>query len=114
MLDTDDIDMSVDRKKLRVFVAYAKEDRNRLKLLVEKLRSDGFDPWWDKAKLFSGDKWEEATKSAIAQTDAIICCFTQTALKNTGFFRKEVEFARERANELPKGTFLVPCPTEAL
>lgn len=95
--------MSLGQRRLNIFVSYARKDRNRVRLLVDKLRSDGFYPWWDHDQLYSSDDWKSEIRSAINAADAVVCCLTQTALKNTGFFRKEIQFALRKAHDLPQG-----------
>ena len=101
--------MSVNQEMLHVFVSYATEDRYRAKLLADRLTADGFDAWWDREKLQSGDDWKSKTKIANSASDVGVCCLTPTALENKRYFRKEIQFARQRADDLPPGTsFFLP------
>jgi TIR domain len=63
--------------RVRVFLAYAEEDRAEVKRLFEALQKAGFEPWMDREKLLPGQNWPRAIERAIDLSAFFIGCLLQ-------------------------------------
>lgn len=96
-------------RRLRVFLAHAKEDKPAVREMYERLRSIGTDPWLDEANLLPGQKWRAEISKAIRATDAFVACFSPVAVSKVGYINRELKEALEFADEQPEGKiFLIP------
>jgi hypothetical protein len=97
------------RRKLRVFLCHAKEDKPAVWALHARLTKDGFDPWLDRVNLLPGEAWEAVIGKALRECDIVLICLSPVALTKRGFVQQEVRVAQSVANEYPPGvTFLIP------
>jgi hypothetical protein len=56
------------RRKRRVFIIYSHEDYQVAAHLVEMLRENGFDPWFDQNEIVPGQRVEEAVTKGLSQS----------------------------------------------
>jgi hypothetical protein len=100
-------------QRLRVFLSYAREDLPRVTPFYDRLRQDGFDPWFDKANLKPGQEWRGEISNAIRSSDAVIVFLSRRSTTKEGFVQKEIRQALDVADEKPPGTvFLIPALIE--
>jgi hypothetical protein len=84
--------------RIRVFLAYAQEDRRT----VQK-------PWMDIAKLLPGQNWPRAIQRAIEVSDFVLINFSHRSVKKRGHFQAELRCALDLATRVPlDDIFLVP------
>jgi hypothetical protein len=96
-------------KKIRVFLAYAKEDRTEVRKLYSTLQQAGFDPWMDEQQLLPGQNWPRAIERAIELSDLFLICFSKRSVAKRGFFHAELRYALDIAAFVPlEQIFLVP------
>ncbi len=96
-------------KRIRVFLAYAEEDRATVKKLYDELQKAGFEPWMDIAKLMPGQNWPRAIQQAIDVTDFILVNFSHRSVGKRGHFQCELRHALEASERMPlEEIFLVP------
>lgn len=96
--------------RVRVFLAYAKEDRNEVKKLYDELQKAGFEPWMDEEKLLPGQNWPRAIQRAIELSDFFLICFSRRSVEKRGFFQAELRYALDVAACVPlEEIFLVPA-----
>jgi hypothetical protein len=99
--------------KPTVFVAYASEDVEVARKLVESLRTAGCSPWLDKDRLMPGQNWTQSIEHAIADADAFVACFSQRSVSKRGQFQSELRHAIECAAKRPlDDVFLLPVRVE--
>ena len=107
-LDDDEV-VFQPNNRIRVFLAYAEEDRATVKHLYDELQKAGFEPWMDIAKLMPGQNWPRAIQQAIDVTDFILVNFSHRSVGKRGHFQCELRHALEVAERMPLGEiFLVP------
>jgi TIR domain len=95
--------------RVRVFLAYAKEDRSEVRKLYDALQEAGFEPWMDEEKLLPGQNWPRAIQRAIELSDFFLVCFSRRSVAKRGFFQAELRYALDIAACVPLGEiFLVP------
>ncbi|HEX7363324.1 MAG TPA: toll/interleukin-1 receptor domain-containing protein [Bryobacteraceae bacterium] len=95
--------------RIRVFLAYAEEDRALVRKLDKALHRAGFEPWMDKQKLLPGQNWPRAIERAIEISDFFIGCFSRRSVLKRGYFQSELRYALEVATRVPlEDTFVIP------
>jgi TIR domain len=96
-------------KKLRVFLAYAVEDRYYVKKLYHALQSAGLEPWMDSENLLPGQNWPRAIERAIERSDFFISCFSRRSVVKRGSFQSELRYALGVAASVPlEDVYLIP------
>jgi len=95
--------------RLRIFIAYATEDRPSAERLFKQLTARGFAAWLDRRKLLPGQDWPQRIEDAIESSDFFIACFSAESIKKRGGFQTEIRLALECANRMPlDDVFLIP------
>lgn len=103
----------VSKRRLRVFLAHARSDREDVRSLYYRLTRDGVEAWLDEEKLLPGQDWEYEIRRAVRESDAVIVCLSGRFNKQRGYRQKEVRIALEEANLLPEGEiFIIPARLE--
>jgi hypothetical protein len=96
-------------QRIRVFLAYADEDRALVKKLYAELQKAGFEPWMDQEKLVPGQNWPRAIERAIDLSDFFLGCFSKRSIAKRGHFQCELRYALDLAARVPlEDIFLVP------
>jgi hypothetical protein len=96
-------------RRIRVFLAYADEDRALVKKLYAELQKAGFEPWMDQEKLVPGQNWPRAIERAIDLSDFFLGCFSKRSIAKRGHFQCELRYALDLAARVPlEDIFLVP------
>jgi hypothetical protein len=100
------------KRRLKVFISYARSDQAKAHDLYKRLISDGLDAWIDKENLLPGQDWELEIRKFIRKADVIIVCLSKNFNK-AGFRQKEVRLALDVALEKPDGEiFIIPARLE--
>lgn len=95
--------------RIRVFLAYALEDRRTVQVLYDELQNAGFEPWMDTAKLLPGQNWPRAIQQAIEVADFVLINFSHRSVEKPGHFQAELRYALDLAKRVPlDDIFLVP------
>ena len=110
---TETVDESPERPK--VFVSYVSEDLHIAKQLVEALKGNGIEPWFDKDELRGGDRWDEALADAIKEVDFFIVLLSNHFGDGIeSYVHDEVEKALERKRGAVKFVFPMRITEDAL
>ena len=92
-----------------VFLAYAQEDRSKVKKLFRDLKKTGANPWMDCQMLLPGQNWPRAVHQAIEVSDFFIACFSNNSVSKRGHFQSELAFALDLATQFPNDeVFFIP------
>jgi hypothetical protein len=92
-----------------VFLAYAREDRNKVKRLFRHLQKAGLEPWMDCQTLLAGQNWPRAIEQTIEISDFFLGCFSKNSISKRGQFQSELAFALNVASRFPEGEiFFIP------
>jgi hypothetical protein len=92
-----------------VFLAYAQEDRPKVKRLFHLLEKAGLQPWMDCQKLLPGQNWPRAIEQTIEISDFFIGCFSKNSTSKRGQFQSELAFALDVATRFPQDeVFFIP------
>ena len=68
-----------------VFVSYKREDRSRVKPLVEALGVAGVPVWWD-VQIEGGARWRETIKEKLDAAAGVIVVWTRSSTGGAGGF----------------------------
>lgn len=91
-----------------VFFSYAREDRARVKSLVETIEAHGLVTWWDR-ELIAGDRFAEQIEHALQSASAVVVCWSTYAVQSS-WVRDEASRAMERGILVPVLFDLVSPP----
>lgn len=99
--------------ELRVFLCHSSGDKEAVRALYKRLKTDGFTPWLDEEDLVGGQDWDAEIKKAVQNSHVVIVCLSKTSVNKTGYVQKEIKVALDAADLRPEGTiFLVPVRLE--
>jgi len=82
---------------LRIFLCHAREDKQAVRDLYQKLKEASFDPWLDSERLKYGQKWRAEIPKAIQDRDVILVCLSHQSIKSDGYIKHEIGFALDIA-----------------
>lgn len=85
--------------KVRIFLSYAREDRERVEEAYRRLRELGHEPWVDFASVQPGEPWEEAVRAASENADAVIFFLSQNSSRKIGHLQRQIRYALMRMEE---------------
>lgn len=98
------------KRKLRVFLCHASQDKPRVSELYKKLNAETWiDPWLDKEKILPGMDWNLEIEKAVEASDAIIVCLSSTSVSKEGYVQKELRQVLDVSLEKPEGMiYIIP------
>lgn len=91
----------------RVFISYAREDKESAERLYRDLKREGVVPWIDFADLIPGQLFERTIEDAIRDSDYFLALVSSRSVKKTGFVQKEIRHAIEVAKRHPEGKIYI-------
>lgn len=98
---------------IRVFLSYASEDRDQVKVLYDRLLDAGYQPWMDKRDILPGEKWDLSIYRAIRRADFFLVCVSPRAVGKRGFLQKEIKGALSYWQEkLDDDIYVIPVRLE--
>jgi tetratricopeptide (TPR) repeat protein len=98
---------------LHVFLCHSSGDKQPVRKLYERLKSDGVYPWLDNVNLLPGQEWRKEIKKEVRKTHVVIVCLSNESINKTGFVQKEIKLALDIADEQPEDTiFIIPLKLE--
>ncbi len=77
---------------IKLFLSYAREDRERVEKIYKKLLQNNFSPWMDTKNILPGELWENSIENAIKNSDFFILCLSNNSIKR-GMIQKEIQIA---------------------
>ncbi|OBX26505.1 TIR domain-containing protein [Gelidibacter algens] len=63
----------------KIFISYSKKDTEYVSSLVQALRQQGFDVWFDK-NIMTGNDWDDTIEEEIKNADALILILSKTSV----------------------------------
>lgn len=63
---------------MKMFISYARGDKDSAQELNELLEAHGIETWFDEQRLAPGKSWESQIKTALAESDAIVAVMPAT------------------------------------
>jgi hypothetical protein len=94
----------------KVFISYAREDKNSATEIYEKLANTGnIEPWLDTKKIESGREWQREIRMAISESDFFIALFSKNYVSKIGFSQTEFKEAWEMQKKFPSDQiYIIP------
>ena len=77
-----------------VFLSYAREDRERARVLAHALESDGWSVWWDR-KMVAGETFDETIERQLATANSVVVLWSEHSISSE-WVRNEASAASER------------------
>src|SRR5258708_19971169 len=100
-------------RRLRIFLCHAVSDKPKVRELYDRLRRDGFAPWFDEKDLLPGQVWREEIPQMVRTSDAVLVCLSRDSVSKEGYVHKEIKLALDVADEKPEGTiYIIPAALE--
>jgi hypothetical protein len=98
----------------KIFLNYAREDRNRVDRLYEQLEAQGFEPWIDHRDIEGGRRWDDYIHQSLMRAGFFLACLSNASVHKPGYVQDEREAALAlqrfcQANEI----YLIPVCLEA-
>jgi hypothetical protein len=85
----------------RVFISYAREDREAVALLAKQLEAQGFAVWWD-WQLVGGSNYRHAIQEELTKADKVIVVWSRHSVRSD-FVIDEASTAKAAGKLLPIG-----------
>jgi hypothetical protein len=97
----------------RIFLSYARPDREKVENLYRRLSGAGFHPWMDTHDLLPGEVWKRAIRKAIRDSDFFLACLSPQSVSKRGVIQKEIKGALEVwEGNLVSDIYLIPVRLE--
>lgn len=98
---------------LKVFVSYAKEDRDLALRYYELLLQEGASPWMDVKHLLPGQNWEAEIEKAFSDANVVMLLLSKRSVSKRGFVQREANDAIERLRyKQPTDIYVIPLLLE--
>ena len=98
---------------LKVFVSYAKEDRDRALKYFDLLVKAGTTPWIDIKHLLPGQNWEAEIEKAFSDAHVVVLLLSKKSVSKRGFVQREANDAIERLRyKQPTDIYVLPLLLE--
>lgn len=98
---------------LKVFVSYAKEDRDHALKYYDLLAQEGASPWLDVKQLLPGQNWEAEIEKAFSDANVVVLLLSKQSVSKRGFVQREANDAIERLRyKQPTDIYVIPLLLE--
>lgn len=93
----------------KIFISYAREDRETALRLFRDLATYGLEPWIDLERLLAGERWKEIIEREIRISSHFIALISKNSIDKRGFFQRELSYALDVLTEVPpQDVFVIP------
>jgi hypothetical protein len=82
-----------------IFISYKKEDAGRVIRMVEALRAEGFDVWWDHG-IKAGSEWDRSIHKELYAARAVIAVWSEASV-GAPWVKEEATVGKNRGVLLP-------------
>ena len=107
------VESIADCATVRIFISYAREDRDPVIALYRYLKRHGFTPWMDKEDMPPGAEWRLEIPKIVHRSDVVLVCVSNQSTRKIGYLQKEIRIALEAVQERPIGeVYLIPVRLE--
>jgi hypothetical protein len=93
-----------------VFISYAREDRDRARVLAEALEARGWSVWWDR-KIVAGQTFDHAIEQQLEAAGSVVVLWSAHSIASE-WVRSEAAAAAERDTLVPALVDTVKLPLE--
>jgi hypothetical protein len=85
-------------KKPVIFLSYARNDQDIVKVLYTRLEDEGYKPWMDQFDILPGEDWERSIRSTIKKADFFLVFLSKHSINRRGVLQKEIRIALDSWN----------------
>ena len=97
----------------QIFLSYAREDKEEIESLYQKLSDAGFKPWVDTKDILPGEQWKSSIQRALQRSDFFLACLSKNSVNKRGWIQKEIKEALDIwQGMLDSDIYLVPVRLE--
>ncbi len=97
------------KSEIQIFLAHAKEDKEAVSELYDRLNEAGYKPWLDEKDLLPGQNWQSEISRVIKNSQLFIACLSKRSIAKQGFVQQEFRMAINQAAKLPsESIYLIP------
>lgn len=97
---------------IKIFLSHAREDRERVEEIYEKLLQYNFSPWMDTKNILPGELWQNSIETAIKNSDFFMLFLSNKSMKR-GMIQKEIQIAFDIWSEMfESDIYLIPVRLE--
>lgn len=98
---------------LKVFMSYAKEDRDRALKYYDLFLQEGASPWMDVKHLLPGQNWEAEIDKAFSDANVVVLLLSKQSVNKRGFVQREANDAIDRLRyKQPTDIYVIPLLLE--
>lgn len=98
---------------LKVFMSYAKEDRDHALKYYDLLVREGASPWMDEKCLLPGQNWEAEIARAFSDANVVVLLLSNRSVNKRGFVQREANDAIEGLRyKQPTDIYVIPMLLE--
>ena len=87
----------------KIFLCHADEDKPRVREVYERLKAEGFEPWFDETDILPGQVRDQEIRRALKNSDFILIFFSQNSVTQRGYLQREMKLALDTWQEMPEG-----------
>jgi hypothetical protein len=91
------------RRKHDIFISYASEDRERVQVLAEIMKGQGWSVWWDRI-ILPGRRFDEEIQSALNQAKCVVVVWSKSSITS--------DWVKDEISEAVAKGLLVPAVIE--
>jgi hypothetical protein len=101
------------KSQLRIFLCHSSRDKQQVRTLYQRLKTEGFKPWLDEENLLPGQDWEREIRKEVSACHVVVVCLSKMSVDKQGYVHREIRLALDEADEKPDGTiFVIPVRLE--
>ena len=94
---------------MQIFLAHAEVDKPLVRLLYQRLREAGLQPWIDDEDIIPGQNKREQIPKAIKESDLFIACLSSRSVNQIDGLMRQLRQSLDRMAEMPPGEiYLIP------
>ena len=99
----------VKKSEIQIFLAHAREDKEEVLKLYDRLLIAGYKPWLDKKDLIPGQNWRSVIPRVIEDSQLFIACLSKQSISKRGYIQNEFKLALNQLASLPSDSiYLIP------
>ena len=63
-----------------IFLSYKREDRDKVKLIVEALQAKGWTVWWD-TRIGAGESWDQVIEAQLKAAKCVLVVWSKRSVE---------------------------------
>lgn len=93
----------------KVFISYAKEDREQALKYYELFSNEGVTPWLDVKNILPGQNWEAEIDKGLREANVVVLLLSNNSVNKRGFVQREANESIARlAYKKPTDIYVIP------